>query len=417
MKAVLMTFSIPRYLTTRVIGAVYRPVYYSRLAMLRYADVPEPILPGPDWLLIKTRYGGICGSDLHNLMLDTSPSLSALTSFPFVLGHENVGTVARVGSQADGFNVGDRVVAEPLLPCAVRGFDKPCPACARGDISLCHHFAEGTLRPGMGIGSCADTGGSWGEYFIAHRSQLFRVPDSVSDESAVLAEPLAVAMHAVLRTLPSEGQTALVVGAGVIGLCTIAALRAANCRARVVAAARYPFQAEMARRLGADEVLTSNGPQLVEEMARLTGGKLYQPLVGAPVLGRGGGADVVFECVGSAASVDICLRLTRGGGRIILSGLAHKLKGVDWTPIWLKELELRGTFWSGVREHEGLSVHDTELALDWMARDKLDLSPLLTHKYHLADYRRALTDAIHRRRSGVLKSAFCFDESHFSGDR
>jgi len=404
-----MTSSIPRYVSTRLIGTFYRPVYYGSLAMLRYADIPEPALPGPDWLLIKTRYGGICGSDLHNIMLDTSPSLSALTSFPFVLGHENVGVVAQVGEQVRGFTVGDRVVAEPLLPCVVRGFSEPCEACARGDISLCHNFAEGSLRPGMGIGSCADTGGSWGEYYVAHHSQVFKVPGSVSDESAVLAEPLAVAIHAVLRNLPAGGQTALIVGAGVIGQCTIAAIRAAGSRAHVIAVARYPFQAEMARRLGADELVTSSGGRLVEEVARLTGGKLYQPLVGSPVLGQGGGADLVFECVGSPASIDTCLKLTRGGGRIILSGLAHKLDGVDWTPVWLKELELKGTFWCGIEERGGRPVHDTELALGWMASGQVDLAPLLSRTYPLKDYRQALTDALHRRRSGVLKTAFRFD--------
>jgi L-iditol 2-dehydrogenase len=406
-RAIQMTSSIPRYVLTRLIGMVYRPIFYSEIAMLRYANVPEPVLPGPQWVKIKTRYGGICGSDLHTLMLETSPSLSAFTSFPFILGHENVGVIAEIGPQVSGLAVGDRVVAEPLLPCVTRGMTEPCEFCARGDIALCRNFSEGSLSPGMGIGSCADTGGSWGEYFVAHRSQVFRVPEQVSDENALLAEPLAVALHAVLRDLPSDTRTVVVSGAGVIGLCTIAALRAAGNRARVIALARYPFQAEMARRLGADEVVTSRGAQIVEEVARLTNGVLYRPLVGPRVLS--GGADIVYECVGNASSIGTCLRITRGGGRVILAGLADKPKGVEWTPIWLKELTLKGTFWCGIEQRQDRPIHDTELALEWMAQGKVDLAPLLTHRFALAEYRKALTVTLARKHNGVLKSAFRFD--------
>lgn len=407
MYAIQMTSNIPRYVLTKIIGQVYRPAYYGRLAMLRYGEIPPPRLPGEDWLLIKTRLGGICGSDLHTLLLDTSPSLSALTSFPFVLGHENVGTVAETGRLVSGLEAGERVVAEPLLSCVVRGFDPPCANCARGDIAQCLNFAKGSIKPGMGIGSCADTGGSWGEYFAAHVSQVFRVPEQVSDANALLVEPFGVALHAVLRNPPADGDTALVAGAGVIGLCTVAALRAAGTRVRIIALARHPFQAAMAGQLGADVVLTSRGEQLIEDIARLTGGTLQPALVGPRLLV--GGADIAYECVGSASSITTCLQTTRSGGRLVLAGLVDKPKGIDWTPIWLKELTLRGTFWCGTEQVDGRRIHDTELALGWMAQGRIDLAPLLTHTYPLADYRHALADALDRKHSGVLKAAFRYD--------
>ncbi|MCE5259627.1 MAG: zinc-binding dehydrogenase, partial [Chloroflexi bacterium] len=345
MQALQMTFSLPRYVLARLVGALNRQAYYGPLAMLRYREVPDPQLPGPEWVRIRTIYGGICGSDLHTLMLQNSPSLSAFSSFPFVLGHENVGTIDEVGAAISDLTFGERVVAEPLLGCTARGFSEPCEYCARGEIALCRSFSEGKLKPGFGIGNCADTGGSWGEYFVAHRSQVFRVPANVSDEAAILTEPLSVAIHAVQRGLPSDSQTVVVVGAGVIGQCIIAALRAAGCHARIIVLAKYAFQAEMARRMGASEVLTARGEGVIPEIARLTAGKLYRPIIGPRVLV--GGADVTYECVGSAASIDQSLRITRGGGRVVLAGLAHKAESVDWTPIWLKELNLQGTFWSG----------------------------------------------------------------------
>ena len=125
MKAIQLVVSIPRYVLTKAIGAVYRPVFWSPLAMLRYREVPEPALPGPQWVKVKTRYGGICGSDVHSLSLGSSPALSVFISSPFTLGHEHVGTIAEVGGQVKGFAAGDRVVADPLLPCATRGIEPP----------------------------------------------------------------------------------------------------------------------------------------------------------------------------------------------------------------------------------------------------------------------------------------------------
>ena len=94
MKAIQLTRSIPRYLLTRSIGQLYRPVYWSPLALLKYHDVPEPRLPGPEWVKISTTYGGICGSDMNALLLNDSLALSTMVSFPFTLGHENSGVIA-----------------------------------------------------------------------------------------------------------------------------------------------------------------------------------------------------------------------------------------------------------------------------------------------------------------------------------
>jgi len=407
MKALQLVDSIPRYLITKAIGAVYRPAFWGPLAMLRYREAPEPVLPGPQWVKIRTRYGGICGSDVHTVLSEDSPMLSAFTSFPFTLGHENVGVIAEVGSAVEGFEKGDRVVVEPLLPCATRGIEEPCEFCQRGEYQLCQNFATGRLAPGLTIGNGAVTGGSWSPFFAAHRSQLFPVPKEVSDENAVMVDAFCSALHPVTRNLPHDEDTILVMGAGVIGLCVVAALRACGSRARVVVVARYPFQAAMANRLGADEVIEGQKGDLFEYVAQMTGGKLYRPLLGKRALV--GGADLIYECVGSDESIDNSLRLVRSGGKVVLVGLASTPKRVDWTSIWLKELTIKGSFCYGIESIQGRRTRAFQQALEWMAEGKLDLEPLVTHRFRLDDYKKAIATTIHKGRYRVIKSVFTFD--------
>jgi len=407
MKAIQLVESIPRYLVTKAMGTVYRPAFWGPLAMLRYREVPEPALPAPQWVKVRTRYGGICGSDVHTVLLEDSPMLSAFTSFPFTLGHENVGVVAEVGPAVKGLTVGDRVVVEPLLPCATRGIEEPCEFCQRGEYQLCQNFAAGRLAPGLSMGNCAPTGGSWSPYFVAHQSQVLAVPENVTDENALMADAFCCALHSVARNLPRDEDIVLVMGAGVIGLCTVAALRACGSHARVIVVAKYPFQAGMAHRLGADEVIKRGKGDPFEFIAQATGGKLYRPLLGKRVLV--GGVDLVYECVGSDESIDDSLHLARSGGTVVLVGLAAIPKRVDWTPIWLNELTIRGSYWCSMETIQGRQGRAYQQTLEWMAEGKLDLGPLVTHRFRLDDYKRALATTINRGRYGVIKSVFTFD--------
>jgi threonine dehydrogenase-like Zn-dependent dehydrogenase len=305
------------------------------------------------------------------------------------------------------FAVGDRVVVDPLLPCAARGIEEPCELCRRGDFSLCQNFAEGDLAPGFSLGSCRDTGGSWSPSFVAHQSQLYRLPENVSDENGVMVEPFSGPLRAVLRSLPDDDHVVLVVGAGSAGLSVVAALRTLGSRARVIVSARYRFQGEMAKRLGADEVVYPGEQDLLEAVAKATGGRLY-----ASVLGQGllmGGADVVYECVGTERSVRDSLRLAASGGTIVLVGLPAVLKRVDWMPIWLKELKIMGSIWSGTETVDGRSVPTYELIVKWMAQGKLDLAPLVTHRFRLDEYRMALAVTANKGRHHAIKSVFVFD--------
>jgi threonine dehydrogenase-like Zn-dependent dehydrogenase len=372
--------------------------------------VAEPALPGADWVKIRTIYGGICGSDWGLIQLHNSPYLSPFGSERFVIGHENLGTIAEVGPDVEGWAIGERVIADLMLPCATRGFSDPCEPCRRGDYNLCERFAEGNLAPGTVLGSCADTGGSWGPVYVAHESQLFRVPDNVSDANGVLLDAVAAALHPVLREFPDDDDTVLVLGAGVMGLCTVASLRALGNRARILVLAKYPHQAELARRFGADEViLTGRGRDRFQAMAQSTGARVYQPILGKPAVV--GGADIVYECVGSDASVDDALRMAKAGGRVVLVGLAAIPKGVDWTPIWFRELRVIGTYGVAVETWRDKRARTYAIGLELMAEGKLDLEPLLTHKFALSEYRSAFRALSAKSSNGLLKAVFAFDSS------
>ena len=408
MKAIQFVQSIPRYLPSKAIGTFYQPIFWSRLSCLEYREVPEPHLPNENWAKIKVRYGGICGTDVGTIFLHTSPSLSAFVSFPFTLGHENVGTIAELGSGVEGFEVGERVVVNPTLSCEVRGFTDLCPACQKGDVHLCQRFTGGDIAPGLLLGSCRDTGGSWSSFFVAHKSQLLKVPASVDDENGVMVEPFSVALHAVMRNYPHDEEAVLVMGAGVIGICVVTALRALGSKARVIVLAKYPFQEEAARRYGANQVIRlERGGGHYEKLAEALGATLHKPLLGKQAMV--GGADLVFDCVGSGDSIDDALRFTRSGGKMVLMGLAAFPKGIDWTPIWLNEIEVKGSYTYGTELYQGRRMHTFQVALDLMAEGKVDLAPVVTHKFKLEDYQKALAAVANKGRSGVIKAVFAFE--------
>jgi threonine dehydrogenase-like Zn-dependent dehydrogenase len=403
-RAVHFAAPIPTYLATLAAGRLATPLYVGPHACTRYGDVPAPALPTDRWVRVRTRLGGICGSDLNVVTLKASPSTSPFSSFPFVLGHENVGTVVEVGRGARGVAVGDRVTANPLLCCEPRGL-APCAACAAGDHSRCAHFTDGDVAPGMLLGTTRGLGGSWGEEFVAHDSQVLCVPDALTDDEAVLVEPLACSVHAVRANLPAPGERVLVIGAGSIGLLTVAALHALAPGARVVVLARHEFQAEHATRLGASRVVRARGDALAA-LADAGGVRLHTPILGRPV--GVGGFDRTFVCIGGTGGMDDAMRVTRAGGTIVLLGNASTMNGLDWTPLWLKELTVRGSLCYGAHTHGGATRGAFAEAAELIADRRAPVGALLTHTFPLADYRRALATAMDKGGARSVKVAFRF---------
>ncbi len=407
MKAVQFNFTYPRYGLGLALGKLAPSILWSGLSCTMLREVPEPKLPGQEWVRIKTHLGGICGTDLGTIYLHTSPYFSPYSTFPFTFGHEQVGTISEVGSNVQGFKTGQRVVVQPTLWCAPRGFAEKdwCEFCKRGGTNRCLHRREGALAPGLFIGSSRDTSGSWSPAFVAHQSQLYAVPDKLSDENVLMIEPFACGLHAALVDFPKDDETILILGAGTIGLVVLAALRALGSKARILVSARYPHQAEAAKRLGATEIIS--GRDLYQQVAERTGAKLLKPVLGKLVVE--GGVDRVYECTGNDNSLDDANRLAKRGGTVVLVGVPGIAKGVDWSAIFSQELRLlAATEYNHAEHFEGKTWKTYDLAIDLLAKGKVDLGWMVSRKYALKDYKKALGDLAQKGSEGIIKAAFEF---------
>lgn len=386
MLALQFVRSIPAFAIVKASGG--RPdVATSALSMLRLGDVAEPELPAPGWLPVRPTLSGICGSDLAAIGGHASLYLDPLTSYPFVPGHEVVGVL----------DDGSRVVLEPALGCKVRGIDPPCARCAEGRPGLCYNVTEGPIEVGLQTGYCADTGGGWGEVLVAHPSQLHAIPDKLSDEAALLIEPFACCIHAALRGAATKDDVVVVLGAGTIGLLTVAAVRLFTPPKRLIAVAKHPTQRDLARKLGADQVIAP-----ADTFQRIRFATAARRLDGMDRSLLLGGADVTFECVGRADSLSDAARFTRGGGTVVVVGMPGDEK-VDWAAIWQRELTVTGAYAYG-SEPKRKGKRTFELALE--AAPEVRLETLAGPFFGLGEYREAITYAMSAGRLGAVKVAF-----------
>ena len=406
MKALVFRYSLPRLAATRIAGIVSPRAYFGPWSSLRLEDMDEPSLPADDWVLLRTRIAGICGSDAKQAFLrgDRDNPLTAVVSFPQVLGHEAMAIVERAGDSAGGIAAGQRVVLNPWLSCGPRGFEDACDACADGDFQLCHRFTEGALPPSIHLGNCAAAPGAFAPFFAAHASQCIPVPDDISDEQAVLADPCAVQLHAVLRHPPGAGP-ALVYGCGTLGLATIAILRMLHPETAVWAVARHAHQAAHARAAGACEVLSPAPERLIEQVAGLAGSRPLVPWSGRPWLMRG--ADAIYDTVGSPGSIETALRVASSRATLVVSGVEAPRR-FEWTPYYFKEISIAGSNAFATETLDGRRMHAMEAYFE-LVRRGLDLASLITHRYALGDYRRAFLGMHGKAADGVVKSVFTFD--------
>lgn len=416
------------WLACKAIKHVWRPCLYSAVNGLALRQVQAPPLPGDDWVRVRTLLGGLCGTDLSLVAQKQPPNsiLQAFSSMPMILGHENVAVVAEVGPAVDKSWLGRRVCVEPTLGCTARGIVPPCGRCAAGEFGACENFgADGLgkykLPPGTSIGYNRVTGGSFGENFVAHLSQLVPVPDGISDEQAILTDPLACSLHAVLRAnlAPAQGgtqaedkaqtpaKTVLVYGAGVLGLGVIACLRAVGYRGRIDALDYARHLETLARSFGADNFirLPRDPRGRFETIAHLTGGAVQRVRFNNYMLS--GGYDTVFECVGSVGSITESLKWTRARGQMVMVGTGSG-RGVDLTPVWFRELNVLGTYGRQIERFAGREIGTYQLVHELMAAGKLDVRAMLTHTLPLAQWRRAFEIGLAKGRHKAVKVAFDF---------
>ena len=414
MKAIVYDVKPLGWVTCKWLSRLKPSCVHSRIGGLSLRDVPPPPLPGDDWVRVRTLLGGLCGTDLAIIAQKQLPNslLQAFSSMPMLLGHENVAVVEEVGPAVGREWLGRRVNVEPTLSCGPRGIDPPCGRCAAGQFGACENFGDAgcgsaKLPPGTSIGYNAVTGGSFGEGFVAHVSQLVPLPDSISDEQAVLVDPLACSLHAVLRADLSCASRVLVYGAGVLGLGAVGALRAIGYAGEIHALDRIAYLEPLARKLGADQFLRlpQDAADRYARVAELTGAAVRRARFGNYTLS--GGYDVVLDCVGSRQSLNESLRWTHSRGQMVMVGTGHG-GGVDLTPIWFTELTVLGAYGRQVEQYQGRQIGTYQLVHELLAAGKLRCDGLLTHTFSLDEYRHAFDVSLNKGRHQAVKVAFDF---------
>jgi threonine dehydrogenase-like Zn-dependent dehydrogenase len=385
-KGLVFERNLARFAASRVVSAVGGSGRGAVVGPLRLTDVEPPELPGPQWHRVHPVLAGICGSDLSTVDGRSSRYFENVVSFPFVPGHEVVGTLDDTDT---------RVVVEPVLGCVARGIVPPCSACAEGRTGGCERVAFGHLAPGLQIGFCADTGGGWSAGgLVAHDAQLHAVPDDLSDDDAVMVEPTACAVHAALAAGVGDSDTVAVLGAGTLGLCTVAALAHLSAPATLLVGGRYAHQRQLALELGADEAL---GPDQLMRAVRRSSGSLETSGT------LTGGADVVIDCVGSDESLAQAIAMIRPRGRVVLVGMPGRVT-VDLASLWHREVALSGAYAYGTEDVGGLLRRTFDVAMEVVSARRL--GRLVSARYPLDRFEEALAHAGAAGRRGAVKVVF-----------
>ena len=404
MQALRFFVSVPQYAVLKALGRTGRRLHYQGpLATIRLADVPEPSLPSPDWVKIKTSICGFCGSDLNLILLRESPTATPFTSFPCTLGHEMSGEVIEVGSRVSDIMVGDRVTVSPHLNCATRGIEPECEPCRMGRPGNCRNFAEGNLSPGLFLGVCHDVGGGFAPYFVAHESQVFTLPEGVSLEEGAMMEPLAAALQAVMDIRPDPDEQVLVLGAGVIGNLIIQAVRGLGISCSIAVAEPSPFQAELAAQAGADHLIKDG--DILGGTSNITGARAYKPTLGPKILM--GGFSKIFDTVASNTTLNASMRALSTGGTLSVVGIGANAK-IDLTPLWLKLQTIKGAYIYGYNTVDGGRKHAFELAIDLVKQKKVHPESMITHAFSISDYCRMIEVNLDKGRNRAMKTAVRF---------
>ncbi|MGO8788476.1 MAG: galactitol-1-phosphate 5-dehydrogenase [Terriglobia bacterium] len=327
---------------------------------LVYEDVPDPQIAGHE-VLVKVRACGICGSDVHGMDGSTGRRRP-----PVIMGHEAAGVIAEVGKQVKGWTIGDRVTFDSTISCG------ECWFCHRGLINLCDN------RRVLGVSSeDYRQAGAFAEYVALPDRILYRVPDSVSFEQASMVEPVSVAVHAVNRTPISLGDTAVVVGTGMVGLLVIQALRVAGC-GKIIAVDLEAEKLKLALNLGADVGLKADECNVAAEVKSHTDGR---------------GADVALEVVGLTPTINTAVACLRKGGALTLVGNFRPSVEIPLQAVVSRQLTLAGSC---------ASNGEYPACLDLMGRDAINTSPLVSATPPLQEG-AAWFKRLYDREPGLLK--------------
>jgi threonine dehydrogenase-like Zn-dependent dehydrogenase len=380
--------------------------YWKPGGPLSLVNVASPKLPAKDWVMIKTVYCGICGSDMKELTLNGSRDnpLQTFLTFPQIMGHEAVGIVDEIGPDVKKFKVGDKVAISPWFACKTRGIRPICERCEIGDYVHCHNFQKGKLPAGMHLGVTRGFGGFTSK-FIVHESQVFLLPQTVSFEQAVLADPFAVAFHSILLLNPEPESTILVYGLGVIGLLAIHCLINVFKVKRVIAIGKYAFQERFASKLGALKVFDSSQNDLIQDISSYLNIELYTPKMG--MKWTMDGVDGIIDTIASAETLEIGIRILNTQGKLVFLGVSNP-KRCESTLHYFKELEIIGSNAYGIETFHEESLHAIAFFLRFLDQGLIETSQFLTHSYKLEDYQEAFNTLSKKSRTEAIKVAFKF---------
>jgi len=332
----------------------------SQYKHLEIATLPVPV-PEPFDVLVQVAACGICGSDVHGY-----DGTSGRRIPPIVMGHEAAGIVAAVGSEVSGFAVGDRVTFDSTVYCGV------CAFCRKGEVNLCDN------RQVVGV-SCGDyrRAGAFAEYVAVPARIVYKLPENLAFAEAAMLEAVSVALHAVAVSELGGGETALVIGAGMIGLLTLQAARVAGC-SQVFVADIDATRLKSAADLGADKTILASGEELTKEILRLTEGR---------------GVDVVLEAVGRNETIAAAIDCVRKGGTVTLIGNITPQVNLPLQKIVSRQIRLQGSC---------ASSGEYPLAMELMAAGKIRVGPLITAVAPLSDG-PAWFDRLHSGEPNLMK--------------
>jgi threonine 3-dehydrogenase len=308
-------------------------------------DIDKPSI-GHNDVLIKVHRTAICGTDIHIFKWDDWASKTI--PVPMAVGHEFYGEVVECGSEVKGFSIGDRVSAEGHITCGI------CRNCRAGRRHLCMNT--------VGIG--VNRAGAFSDYISVPAFNVFKLPDAISDDMASILDPLGNATHTAL-SFDLVGEDVLITGAGPIGIMAVAIARYAGARHIVITDVNN-YRLELARKMGASVALN------------VTDGSLDQTMQD---LGMEEGFDVGMEMSGNPSAFRDMLRTMHHGGKIALLGIPPDETSIDWTEVIFKGLTIKGIY--------GREMFETWYKMSSMLQSGLNIEPIITHRYPLADYQEA----------------------------
>ena len=383
MRSIYFSNTLPRYISTKILTMFSKNFFYTGNSPVVYnKNLPDQDLPGENWVKVRNRLSGVCGTDLSLFFLKPHPKI-ALTAVPestrTFLGHEVLGIVEETGSKVTSLKPGDRVTMQKYVSCCeLKDISPPCRFCSEGLYCLCENIGEPGPKPLHNMGA------GFGDYFLAPEKQLVKVPDTLTDDQAVMIEATAVSVHSVLTAPPEDGEKVLVLGGGTIGLNIVQFLKVVNPNCKVYLMEKVKAKQEFALELGADEILSGD---LYQAVAGATGAKLYEGMLHNRILV--GGFDKIYDCVGVSATIHDCLRWLRARGTYIKIGHHLCFTEYDETPIWWRELRIIGMNAHGMDIYKGRKISSFDLVIELMEQGKLNVDKFITHRFKLEDYKKA----------------------------